>query len=107
MIKEVKQKWLEALRSGEYEQSSNVLRSEGGFCCLGVLCDISRKGKWEYRSLYNLEYSCEGTKAMGFLTSPIEKWAGINIDEQKTLARLNDDENYSFKEIADYIEENL
>lgn len=32
--------WLEALRSGKYKQAKNTLKSaDGGFCCLGVLCD--------------------------------------------------------------------
>ena len=30
-------KWLEALRSGEYEQGKGFLKTEDGYCCLGVL----------------------------------------------------------------------
>jgi len=33
----LKQKWLEALRSGEYKRTSGVLANEDGYCCLGVL----------------------------------------------------------------------
>ena len=40
MNPEIKQKWLNALRSGEYPQGRNDLRNGDGFCCLGVLCDI-------------------------------------------------------------------
>lgn len=36
-----KKRWLEALRSGEYGQTTGSLTDdEGAFCCLGVLCDI-------------------------------------------------------------------
>lgn len=35
--------WVEALRSGEYEQTNGALRYEDKFCCLGVACDLYRK----------------------------------------------------------------
>lgn len=49
MIKEVADRWVAELRSGKYQQTTgylNVVRSEneghpGGFCCLGVLCEIA------------------------------------------------------------------
>jgi hypothetical protein len=37
---EVKEKWLTALRSGEYEQTTQSLKNDGRYCCLGVLTDI-------------------------------------------------------------------
>jgi hypothetical protein len=43
----VKALWLDALRSGEYQQAQRTLqvRKEDGsaFCCLGVLCDVALK----------------------------------------------------------------
>lgn len=38
---EVKTLWLEALRSGRYEQGEKNLERDGKFCCLGVLCDLA------------------------------------------------------------------
>lgn len=37
-----KKRWVKALRSGSYKQGYGELRtpSTGGFCCLGVYCDI-------------------------------------------------------------------
>ena len=32
--------WLAALRSGNYEQTMNLLHDSRGFCCLGVACDV-------------------------------------------------------------------
>ena len=52
MNTEIKQKWVNALRSGEYEQGSEKLYSGRGYCCLGVLCDLYSKEnglKWEFR----------------------------------------------------------
>lgn len=37
MPKKIADKWLAALRSGEYKQCTNVLYNGGGYCCLGVL----------------------------------------------------------------------
>lgn len=50
MDKEIKTKWTEALRSGEYEQGRHRLFKGGKFCCLGVLTDVycGETGKaWE------------------------------------------------------------
>lgn len=45
---EVKAKWLDALRSGQYTQTTGVLHQAiampdrpVGFCCLGVLCEVA------------------------------------------------------------------
>lgn len=44
MKKEIADKWIAALESGEYKQGQNVLRSDDGFyCCLGVLCELAVK----------------------------------------------------------------
>jgi fatty acid-binding protein DegV len=37
MDKDIKAKWLEALRSGRYRQGEGALRVDDKFCCLGVL----------------------------------------------------------------------
>jgi hypothetical protein len=37
MPKEIKDKWLTALRSGEYQQGKGMLCNENKYCCLGVL----------------------------------------------------------------------
>ena len=44
---ELKDKWLEALRSGEYSQTTETLKDENGFCCLGVLCDVIDPDGWK------------------------------------------------------------
>lgn len=45
MNKEAKKKWVAALRSGEYQQTRDVLRAGNyrSYCCLGVLCDLHAK----------------------------------------------------------------
>lgn len=59
LVPEVKEKWLAALRSGEYEQGTSCLYSttrestNPQYCCLGVLCDLAVKegiAEWVIRS---------------------------------------------------------
>lgn len=51
MNSRVKRLWVEALRSGEYQQGRNALRADDRFCCLGVLCDVyikeTSQAEWE------------------------------------------------------------
>jgi len=97
MNPEIKQKWIEALKSGEYKQTDGKLRQDNRFCCLGVLCDIIDPSKWD------------GEGYDGFLGVPPYKLLdSINLSEDKclVLARMND-EGAKFTRIANYIEENI
>lgn len=39
---DVKKRWIEALRSGDYKQTEGTLnRNDETFCCLGVLCELA------------------------------------------------------------------
>lgn len=105
---EVMELWIEALRSGEYKQTKEKLKSKsGGFCCLGVLCDLAAKdggpqwekdryGVWKYKGEY-----------IGDPPDYITDYIGITYNERSRLILMNDDENKSFKKIADYIEREL
>src|SRR5213592_5017987 len=35
--------WVEALRSGEYQQTREVLSKRDAYCCMGVLCEVAIK----------------------------------------------------------------
>jgi hypothetical protein len=87
MKKEIKEKWLAALRSGEYQKGQNQLRRTVGenkytYCCLGVLCDIHSKetGKGSYNE-YNVYtvYTVTGEIAgeRDWLPKEVAEWAGI------------------------------
>ena len=132
---EVKKRWLKALRSGKYEQTTGTLcepDSKGkpqAYCCLGVLCDIHRQSrrqkgdKWEEYDSSALRYH----GADGLLPEKVINWAftsstiagleaegedpksvleDIDIPKAGSLAELND-EGKSFKEIATVIEKHL
>jgi hypothetical protein len=59
MKQEIKEKWVAALRSGEYQQTRSTLRDGTGFCCLGVLTDIYTKENnldWDHGKDFKGEY---------------------------------------------------
>ena len=92
-------KWLPALRSGEYKQLQGALRKGDEFCCLGVACDLIDRDKWDGYAI-------------------LQSWGDVlptNVPRDvfplhcfpmqlSVLSELND-EGYSFDKIADFIEE--
>lgn len=123
---EIKALWIDALRSGEYQQGREYLNSEKGFCCLGVLCDLAIKAgvinDWEEGP----DLSPHGEEEMivvkrvagsaSTLPAEVHDWAGFRYGDQfgmlglvgdgTSLAALND-HGSTFAEIADIIEEKL
>ena len=108
---EIKQMWLDALRSGEYKQGQGALHIDHSFCCLGVLCDLHRKNSinrldWEFNRRDNrFEYEGEA----GELPNIINDWAGINNIQKLIFSKLINcnDSGSTFAEIADIIEAEL
>ena len=43
-------RWVAALRSERYRQVREHLRTDLGYCCLGVACDVYRPGRWRRRT---------------------------------------------------------
>ncbi len=101
----IKNKWIEALKSGEYKQGTGRLRkTDNRYCCLGVLCDVYAKTlNKEWRKANDFYFSFDGSYSS--LSPTVEKWAGINVVKQSELIHLNDDERLTFDQIADHIEE--
>ncbi len=118
MNNEVKQKWLTALRSGEYKQCKGALCRtdfEGnlGYCCLGVLTDIYIKETnktWikAMDSILGIKDINDRLEA-AWLNEDVQEWSGLlaspTVDGVK-LALLNDN-LHPFTEIADLIENHL
>lgn len=105
---ELRRKWIEALRSGQYTQGFGRLQTEDGkFCCLGVLCDVSGVGHWDFRLGYPVYLASEKDSGKVLLPEAIRAMIGISKEQELKLARLNDVKPQSFSEIADYIEKEL
>ena len=94
--------WTTALRSGKYQQARRRLRDDGGFCCLGVLCDVSKKGKWAARGSYFAEPESDYAMPPFSVTSAAAA-EGISGD----LATMNDAHGDDFATIADAILDRL
>ena len=100
----VKQKWLEALRSGEYKQGKGLLYnpSSDSYCCIGVLCTINGESKEE---LVNCPLPMNiKRKTSKYDFAQIHQWEFPYEGRTETLTNLNDREAFDFGRIADIIE---
>jgi hypothetical protein len=127
-------KWVDALRSGEYEQTTGVLRKADGdgnvvgYCCLGVACEVSGLGKWERRlpedqdeqDYYVVPVLYGEEDSWSELPDPVVEWLGFALDEENdevgnphlldpdgntySATQANDRFHWSFAEIADALE---
>lgn len=109
MDKTLKKKWVKALRSGRYKQTEGVLREEQGnrangkpiygYCCLGVLCNVANYRGWIGDSLHDM--------GDGDITSVSTKKSGLTESQISKLISMNDEDQLSFKGIADWIEKKI
>lgn len=112
-LTKLQKEWLKALRSGRYKQIQNELCNvrTGGYCCLGVagrVCGIPKAklvgvgdlGDHDYLEVAQTKLRLRDSS--GQLANPYE----VSCKVYTHLTVLNDKAKLSFKEIADYIEEN-
>lgn len=125
MNKKYKEKWIDALESGEYKQIKGRLRSSYGYCCLGVLCDVVKDeigfGWTTHPYLAEVFSSSDGLVQVDGLPPQevldlvglfpyAEHDQGIPITyngQPASLARANDEFSLTFTEIAQIIREQL
>lgn len=106
-------KWVEALRSGKYQQTTGALHrvreSEGlpkGYCCLGVACDLFAEELGLVRNAVDrdIEFFTDDT---AFLPPIVQDHLGLASYKGRTinesLTTLNDN-GVSFEDIANFIE---
>lgn len=120
MDKHIAERWVQALRSGQYQQGQHELHPDtNSYCCLGVLCDLYRaeqgKGEWRQGPMggkHNIfTGGDEGDYETAVLPDVVKSWAGmltVTGDIAGTadaLAALND-EGMEFPQLADLIEKN-
>lgn len=120
---------VDALRSGDFEQANNMLRTKNDtYCCLGVACEVARLNgigiEWDKK-----EQGCDcedcrdnrwnfngSNEALG---SDVADWYGFPVDgafandpqigddefgNAVSMIRANDDLGWDFKKIADAVE---
>lgn len=94
--------WVQALRSGEFEQGQQNLKYGGKFCCLGVLIELARRDggrEWEVENGY---HGINGDFC--HLPDSIIRFIGMEDAEESNLVSKNDNERRDFQYIANYIE---
>lgn len=110
--------WVDALRSGKYEQAQGALAPLGendepvGFCCLGVACELANAAGVPLRT--NRAATFEGYSRTydddaAVLPTSVREWLGLATSsgvygESMQLTARND-EGVTFAEIADLIEQ--
>lgn len=129
MNPEVKEKWLTALRSGDYAQGKGKLEKidaegQSTYCCLGVLCDLAAKENITERDIGRYTTSTTSTDVLygsnseNFPPMSVVEWAGLSdpnppvlipepegeLSRATNLAELNDEKGYTFYQIANVIE---
>ena len=110
------EKWVAALRSGEYAQTRSWLRDGKGYCCLGVACDLYTRetGKGEWKNEVDddvFDFELGTASASRELPPNVQMWLGLQggmgiyskYGSKSSLAAAND-YGKSFAEIVDIIE---
>lgn len=114
MLTEPQKRWVAALRGGEFKQCRGQLSKNGGYCCLGVVCEIFREelSLEKHELTFGDGYSYN--ESYQYLPCKVKEYLALNTTEGyfrkkdgkgEYLSNLNDD-GASFEEIADIIEEN-
>lgn len=103
------QAWVDALRSGEYKQTTDTLQNRGGYCCLGVACAVAQKNGVTVL-VDAIDHSVLGDNLTD--QTDVFKWLGLSQANgaigrtQTQLTTLNDRGRLTFNELADVIEWN-
>jgi hypothetical protein len=96
---EARRKWVEALLSGKYKQARGALRKGNAFCCLGVACDAVGVGVWQKDGR---RWTFNGVGDL--LPSSVIDRLGVRYPNPNAcgniVASLNDDQRFTFEEIA-------
>jgi hypothetical protein len=88
-------KWIEALESGEFQQTRRLMCVSGKYCCLGVA-----------RKVLNLKNTTKYSLGLSFGELGLRSSDGrANVLGADSLVALNDIEGLSFKEIATVLRE--
>ena len=97
---EFRRKWINALESGKYQQTDEVLCDEYGFCAIGV--GLVAAGNVPIDKIYDV--SNINKKLINDYNLPFISDCDEILD---CIIDLNDTERNTFEEIADWIENNV
>lgn len=100
-------RWIKALRSGEFRQAKEQLKKDAGYCCLGVACVVTRtRFKATDGGLPPAAMKKIGLRDdQGYYEGPDGELSCLG--EGRSLVDHNDEDNWSFKRIARFVEQQL
>lgn len=111
MLNDNAKKWVEALRSGKFQQAKNRLATKDGFCCLGVACEVAIENGVEIKKIvvdtggilydYNEMLLPDSVKEWLNLTTCGSDYEVIGNAQQLSA---DNDSGKTFTKIADIIE---
>jgi hypothetical protein len=131
MNPEIKQLWIDALRSGQYKQGRGKLKTETDgvcyYCCLGVLCELYQKEHPQTEIYEEKIYKEEPNKKIcyfggscSYLPQEVANWAeltsrdpslkgmnGLGVSCSSSASDWNDLAGVAFSAIADMVEKTL
>jgi hypothetical protein len=103
-------KWVKALRSGKYVQTTGQLFRDAvsfnrpiGYCCLGVACKVAGVEDRYLSSKGTIPVKRNDDDIFNGVTPKLRN----NSDLQARLWELNDQKEYGFRRIATWIEKNV
>ena len=115
-IKQNREAWVAALRSGQYQQTTRATRREDedgtpSYCPFGVACEISGLGFWtQHKHSDAYDYRTEDNPSNLVPHPVVSKFLGLSDDKDSSrfigkIMRLNDEAGATFDELAPIIEE--
>lgn len=108
---DIRNEWIERLRSDEFVQITSQLANDGnGRCALGVLAEVCVDrglARWEIREgeprvLWYGEYC-----ARGIIPYRLRGKIGLPDEEASVIPTMNDLDHAPFRKIADWVEKHI
>lgn len=102
MNQRIKTLWVAALYSGAFKQRQQYLNRGGRHCCLGVLCEVAGN-----KPSSTLEDTVYYGGFCSTLSPSFRDSVGLSHSEMHKLISMNDKQDLTFKQIANWIEREL
>ncbi len=109
----LQKKWIEALRSGKYQQGKGMLNRGDQYCCLGVACEVLGLPKGPIDYINKMLYiDDEAPNEVHTVFMPGNSWKKLGLfnyngapsnSYDDSLVGLND-KGLTFEQIADILE---
>lgn len=104
------EKWIAALESGKYKQTTERLNVGNKHCCLGVACELYAKEHPDWPVNRSGMHTVFGKGSTAILPDEVREWLGLtgssgsfHTDLEADSLTMKNDRGATFKEIAEII----